>query len=153
MYKFILLIALTFTHTSFAGEMLYKDAGFSIDVLDTTVPKQGLQPLQMFLPAVNGFAANINVQIQPYPESIEDYKKLSEDQFVVLGLTKISSSLEGNTLIIEYRGELNERNLHFYAKAVKKGEFVYLATATDLVTEWPKKSTQLKKAVNSLQLQ
>ena len=153
MYKFILLAVLTFANASFAGEMLYKDAGFSIDALDSAIPAQGLQPVQMFLPAVNGFSANINVQVQPYAESIEAYQKLSEDQFMVLGLTKISSAIEDNAFIVEYTGELNEMNLHFYAKAVKKGGFVYLATATDLVSEWPKKSAQLKQVVHSLKLQ
>lgn len=153
MYKFLLLTVFALANTVFAGEVLYNKAGFSIDTLDSAVPAQGMQSVQMFLPAAKGFAANVNVQVQPYPDSLKAYKKLSEGQFVELGLKTVSSSLEGNVLVLEYSGVLNGLNLHFYAKAVKKGQFVYLATATDLVSEWPNNSAELKKVVDSLQLQ
>jgi len=39
------------------------------------------QALMMFLPVTDGFAANVNVQIQPYAGTIEDYTALSLQQF------------------------------------------------------------------------
>lgn len=153
MHKLILITVLLFANAAFATEVTYKKAGFSINILDSSPSISGSQPVQMFLPAVNGFAANVNVQLQPYSESLDDYRKLSLAQFSQFGLKVVSSSIKNNTLVFEYSGLMLGNHLYFYSKAVKKGDFVYLATATDLSSEWPNKSSQLKSIVNSLKLQ
>src|SRR5690554_7551531 len=91
MYKLLLFVTLLSINTVFADELVFKQAGFSIDVLDRAPTAEGAQPLQMFLAPVDGFAANVNVQIQPYAESLQDYKKLSDAQFEEFGLKVISS--------------------------------------------------------------
>lgn len=131
----------------------FSSAGFSIDILDDKASNAGSQPLMMALPAVNGFAANVNVQIQPYPGSVEDYKKLSSAQFLQLGLETITSSTKGNEIIFEYTGSLQGNMLHFYAKAIKVGDLFYLATATDLASQWPNTGKKLKSVVDSFEIE
>lgn len=152
MYKLLLFVTLLSINTVFADELVFKQAGFSIDALDRAPAAEGAQPLQMFLAPVDGFAANVNVQIQPYAESLQDYKKLSDAQFEEFGLKVISSVMKDDVLFFEYSGAMGGRQLYFYAKAVKKDGYVYLATATDLQAQWSKSSKQLKEVVNSLAL-
>ena len=80
---FIALLCLA-ANSALAGDkaetLTFKQAGFSIAPLDE--PQKGpSQTLIMFLPASDGFAPNVNVQIQPYSGSIDAYADLSKTQF------------------------------------------------------------------------
>lgn len=132
-----------------AETMNFTEAGFSIKPLDGHPGSAGSQALTMKLPAVNGFAANVNVQIQPYPGTMQDYLALSEAQFSQMGLTLISKQLKGNELLIEYAGTLQGNELHFYAKAIKVNGLFYLATATDSESHWATSSVKLKPVIDS----
>lgn len=136
-----------------AEPLVFDKAGFSIKALDSKPGQAGMQPLTMMLTAKNGFAANVNVQIQAYPGSVEDYIALSEAQFEQMGLQMSDKRIEGDTLYFEYSGSMSGRSLHFYSKAIKKDKFFYLATATDLEQNWVQSSARLKEVINSLQLQ
>ena len=151
----ITLLLLTFSMFSYgdSSQINFSQAGFSINALDGAPSEAGSQPLMMLLPAVNGFSANVNVQIQPYPGTIDEYKKLSDSQFEQMGLKTISSSIKGNVLYIEYSGNMQGKNLHFYSKAIKKGNKFYLATATDSDSQWSLNRNKLKLVVDSLVLQ
>ncbi len=146
------LISTFFTSAIYANTLDFPEAGFSIDNIDAAPTLAGSQPLHMFLPPVNGFSANINVQIQPYPGSMKQYIELSQSQFKQMGLSVISSKEQDETMVLEYSGFMQGMNLHFYAKAVKKGSFVYLVTATDSKENWNDNKSQLISAVNSFKL-
>ncbi|HPO90451.1 MAG TPA: hypothetical protein P5239_02485 [Victivallales bacterium] len=66
----------------------------------------------MFLPASDGFAPNINVQIQIYSGTIEDYEKLSMDQFKQFKFNVIKSKQTGESIIFEYAGGMQGIKLH-----------------------------------------
>ena len=153
MKNLFLILLLSINSLAYAETVKFNESGFSIDILDEKPSNAGSQPLQMLLPAVNGFSANVNVQIQPYPGTLEEYKKLSEAQFIQLGLKTIASSTRGSAVVFEYSGFMMGNELHFYAKAIKKGNLFYLATATDLDSEWHKNSSRLKSIVNSFVLE
>ena len=104
----------------------------------------------MFLPATEGFAPNLNVQIQPYAGSIEDYVKLSLEQFKSAGLKVVQQkSLTKSVAIFEYTGETQGKSLHWYARAEKSGASVYLVTATALAQQWDNNEARLKSCVDS----
>ena len=102
MKKIILIALLSINSLAFAETAKFNESGFSIDILDEQPGNAGSQPLQMLLPAVNGFSANVNVQIQPYPGTLVEYKNLSEAQFVQLGLKTITSSTKGSAVVFDY---------------------------------------------------
>ena len=143
------LVTLNLSSYTFASTLVFEQAGFQIDSLESAPGEAISQPLMMFLPAEGGFAANVNIQIQPYTGTISDYKKLSESQFSQLGIKIIRSELKGNIVTFEYTGPMNNAMLHWYAKAVKKGNYVYLATATSLDENWTTNKTKLVSSVNS----
>jgi len=151
--KKILLCAISFFVSFVQAEVLeFPNGGFSIESLDS-IPQQGMvQPIQMFLPAVNGFAANVNVQIQAYSGTIQDYKKLSEGQFKQIGLTLISSEDLEDSIVLEYMGPMGSLTLHWYAKAFKKMDHVYLVTATATHSDWEATKEKLISTVNSFKL-
>ncbi|MBU2883819.1 hypothetical protein KO525_16525 [Psychrosphaera sp. B3R10] len=130
----------------------FPKAGFTINSLDTS-PTTGMsQPLQMFLPAKNGFASNVNVQIQPYPGTLTQYKELSIGQFKQMGISIVSFEESANSISFEYTGMMQGLSLHWYAKAFKKGNYVYLVTATGNEKDWAADKQVLMENVNSFKL-
>lgn len=142
-------LLVSFAH---AETLEFPKAGFSIESLDHSPTLGMVQPIQMFLPANNGFAANVNVQVQAYSGTIQEYKTLSEGQFKQMGLTVLSLIEQGDSISFEYMGIMQGLNLHWYAKAFKKGNHVYLVTATDTHASWEKNKEKLISNVNSFKL-
>jgi hypothetical protein len=151
----ITLLSLTFSMFSYgeSNQVSFNQAGFSINALDSPPSQAGSQPLTMMLAVTNGFSANVNVQIQPYQGTLEEYKTLTDSQFVQMGLKTISSTIKGNSFHVEYSGNMQGNELHFYAKAIKKGSSFYLATATDRESQWHINAAKLKSVVDSFVLQ
>jgi hypothetical protein len=129
-------------------------SGFSISPLDVAPGEGTYQTLMMFLPASGRFAANVNVQIQPYEGTIEDYTKLTLEQLKEAKLKLVEKKAVGNSAaVFEYSGEMQGSTLHWYARAVKSGNKVYLITATDTASNWEKEAARLKNCVDSFRLE
>jgi len=105
-----------------------------------------------FLPPDNNFAANVNVMAQPYEGTLAEYDALSREQFDQLGVKVLHADLNDGVLIYEYTGRQQGRNLRWYSVAHKKGNKVYLATATGLASAWEDQSASLKASVDSFKL-
>ena len=131
--------------TAASDRLTLAKAGFSIAALE------GTQALAMLLSPSDGFAANVNVQVQPYPGTLDDYIALSRDQFREIGATVVSQRKSGaSTRVVEYTGEVSGSSLHFYSRAEKRGNKVYLATASATAQQRPSLSAKLKACVDSL---
>jgi hypothetical protein len=114
---------------------------------------QGCQSLGMALPMTDAFAPNVSVQTQPYSGTVEDYIALSKEQFSQVGIKLIREARKGKSgWIVEYRGTVEGRSLHWYARAELRGKKAYLATAAALESQWPSASRKLKACVESLQV-
>lgn len=137
-----------------AGTVDLPQYGFSIEALDA-VPSTAAATTALitFLPPSDGFAPNINVNIQPYPGDIASYIKLSKGQFEAMKWTLVSEKqVGGNEWVVEYTGSLPQASgLHFYARAIAKAGKVYLITATAKETQWSTQSDVLRKHVDSFQ--
>lgn len=145
-------LLLVFLSTSVcAKELVFEQAGFRIQSFDASPTDLPSQALVMSLPPEQGFSANVNVQIQPYEGSINEYKRLSDIQFYELEFNVFRSDTLNNTAFFEYTGKLNDTPLHWYAKAVKVGAHVYLVTATSLDALWDKYRSDLTRTVDSFQ--
>lgn len=146
------VITIMVIHPATANNLNFPLAGFKIDSLDSKPSVAGGMPLQMYLPPKDGFSANVNVQLQPYPGTLAEYVELSLGQFNQFGFIKIADSIADNTAYFEYKGKMQNLDLHWYAKAIKSGQFVYLVTATDTQSNWPTNKAQLKSVVDSFEL-
>ena len=152
---FVLLLTLAaFTMRTNAAEstnrLLFPVTGFSIKPLETPLGKVPQQALFMALPASDGFAANVNVQIQPYSGTLDEYIALSEEQFKAAGFKVVQRSKQGQSAVVfEYVGEMQGRALHWYAKAVHATDRVYLVTATATETQWKREAVPLKECIDS----
>ena len=129
----------------------FKTHGFSIEALeepsDATV-----QALVMTLPATDGFAANVNVQVQPYAGTLAEYMALSKTQLEQVKFKEIKTDTNDDRCVMEYTGTTQGRALHFYSVAKKRGNKIILATATATQAQWPKVSQKLLRCANSLKL-
>jgi hypothetical protein len=127
--------------------------GFEIEALDAAPGAETTPALIMSLPGVGGFASNINVNIQPYKGAMKDYVALSKGQFEQMKWKLIIDELKSDgEWRTEYTGTLNGNALHFYSRALLKGEHVYLVTATAAESQWSAVQAKLRKHVDSLKL-
>jgi hypothetical protein len=151
-FTVVLWLVASFTLAGDSAEKLtFKKAGFSIAPLDE--PQKGpAQVLMIYLPASDGFAPNVNVQIQPYVDDMDAYVALSLTQFKDAGL-KVLSESKANKLVatFEYSGPFKGMSLHWYAKAVQKDGAIYLTTATATEDQWAKVVVKLKACVDSFE--
>lgn len=127
--------------------------GFTINELEGESDGDYQQVLIMSLPTTSSFAPNVNVQIQPYEGSLEEYVALSREQIAKLGwsIIHVEISDEGFATL-EYSGETQGRSLHWYAKTVLGNGSAYLVTATATETEWSEVSKKLITTVDSFRL-
>jgi|APSaa5957512576_1039674.scaffolds.fasta_scaffold130489_1 hypothetical protein len=147
----IISLCLFIANAAFA-ENKYDNKHFSINALVSNGSIANSQPLIMSLPASDGFAPNANVQVQQYPNSIKEYAELSIKQFKQLKFKVLQNKQTKTRLVLEYSGAMQGRNLHWYAIAYKKGNNVFLVTATSTETQWKTHSKALTACVKSFKL-
>ena len=129
----------------------FPNYGFSIKGLPGAPGPSVTQVMAIYLPAENGFAPNVNVQIQPYTGTRDEYAQISQAQFDGAGFTVIETKKPSDQeLIFEYTGSAQDRNVHWYSRAVFTPGKVYLVTATCLDSNWPANEASLKASVDSL---
>jgi hypothetical protein len=129
---------------------LSEDLGISMDVPVARVTKAPIYQIAMFfLPPVDGFAANINIQKHVFGSSIDAYVKLSISQLEQLGIKILDKKISENEATLEYKGRAQGKDLHWYAKAVKGEQSIYLVTATGLEKNWLTQKDELLKSVDS----
>lgn len=128
--------------------------GFSIEALDATPSSAAaMTALITFLPPSDGFAPNINVNIQSYTGDIASYAAMSKGQFESMKWTLISEKqVGGNEWAVEYSGLMQGASMHFYARAISKSGRVYLVTGTAKEAQWSAVSALLRQHVNSFQV-
>lgn len=127
--------------------------GFQIEALDANPGPASISPLMMFLPSSDGFSPNINVSIQPYPDSMKDYISLSKKQFAQMDWQIVSEKQNGSDeWVVEYKGLVKENSLHFYARAVAKNGKVYLTTGTAKESQWNSVGQIIRQHVNSFKI-
>ena len=149
--KLILLAVLFLAPCAFALD--FPLSGFKIDPLEVAKGEVPVSPLVMCLPATEGFAPNVNVTIQPFPGTMGDYITVSKQEFEQVKWTLIAESRDGDKVWkVEYADPSPNNPLHFYAKAVSNGKYVYLVTGTARESQWATAGPQIKKCVDSLVL-
>lgn len=151
---FAMSIAAPVLATPNNSRFTYRPAGFSIEPLSGDPSATNWQIVMMFLPPSEGFAPNVNVLIQPNDKPIDHYIAITLAELKQMGMAVVGSKKVNETIAqFEYTGRLNGRDLHFYAKAFKKGDQVYLVTATSKKTQWAAHADELKRCVDSFKLE
>ena len=146
-----LLLGVLVGHAESTNRLHFPATGFSIAPLEAPTEKSPQQVLMMFLPVSDGFAPNVNVQVQPYTGTIDDYLSLSLKQCESAGFKLSLQKTTGKSAaVFEYTGDFQGRQLHWYARAEKSGSKVYLVTATATDEQWNKVASKLKVCVDSL---
>jgi hypothetical protein len=93
------------------------------------------------------------VLIQDFPSSINDYIAVTKKEFDSAGVKLINDRVpSADEWVLEYQGSLNGKEFHWYARAVKSGNKVYLTTATATPEQWDQVSPKLKQCVDSFAL-
>ena len=127
--------------------------GFSIAPLEGTSDAGPYQGVIMMLPPSEGFAPNVNVQIQPYQGTLKEFAEISDKQFKDVGLTIAKEEATATTITWEYTGTYQGHPMHWYSKAIQGKGRIYLVTATALESQWESVSGKLKDCVNSFKLE
>ena len=130
--------------------LTFGEHGFAIDPPAGHDYAQVQQVVMLMLPAVDGFSANVNVQVQPFKGTMDEYVRVSLDQFKTNGVKVVAEKHDGKSAMIEYTGPYGGRPLHWYSRVFFGKNGVMLATATASETQWPRLSAVLRQSVDSL---
>lgn len=105
-----------------------------------------------FLPIQGQFAPNINCMAQSFEGTLADYDTISRNEFKQLKMTLLASEQHDDHLTYEYHGRQQGLEMHWYTKAYKRGDKIYLITATGLHDKWEEHAKALVPAVDSFKL-
>jgi len=130
------------------GTYVSPDHGFSIDVA-TAPSKMSYQLALFYLPPVDGFAPNVGVRVQVFHGSMREYDEISAGQFKQTGLDLTHHQVHRNEAVYEYNGNLRGTHMHWYSRAVKKDNRVFVVTATALQNQWKRVEDELRQSVDS----
>lgn len=131
--------------------LVFPNAGYSIEGLDDELPDQPFQSVILFAPATQGFAPNVNVRVQPFAGTVDEYvaanlKDLEKNDLELIGEPKV----EENVVILEFQGSLQGRDLRFYSRSLLNDGRVVLVTATATKEQWETAGPKLRKCADSL---
>jgi hypothetical protein len=148
------LVALAICSPSGAATIELPLYGFQMDALDAAPDASSpTTVIQTFLPATDGFAPNINVQIQPYTGTMQDYATTTKNQFEQMKWKVVSDQQPNDhEWDVEYTGSFRGSDLHFYERAVSANGKVYLMTATAKESQWPTMGDTLLKHIQSFKV-
>ncbi len=135
----------------------YTNSAFNFELtppsLSGTAP---VMPVQFYLPAENGFAGNMNIQVQPWDKGLNEYKMLSLSQMKQYGLEVIFAEIKKSNGLeffeIEYKGAMNTVPLYFFARGYKSSKGVILITASMHQSSKDRQYPIFKKSVESFKL-
>ena len=71
----------------------------------------------MYLPSGDPLVPNVNVQVQAFDGTIEDYAAVSRQQLQQIGWTSITDEVSESSVVVEYSGSYQGTQMHWYAKA------------------------------------
>jgi len=142
------------------GVLRFESEGFNINADGFNVKRSdlgsvaGQSPVAvLYLTPTGGFAPNVNVLIQNFSGSINDYVSVTKKEFESAGIQVVNEHIVSpNEWMVEYAGTLSGRSLHWYARAIKNGDKAYLITATATPEQWEQVSSKLKACVDSFAL-
>jgi hypothetical protein len=138
------------TTTRGRSTLSFAEHGFSIDAPVGHDAAQMQQVVMLMLPPADGFAANVNVQLQPFTGTMDEYVRVSLDQFKANGVTVVAEKHDAKGAMIEYKGLYGGRPLHWYSRSFVGKSGIVLATATTSEPLWPKQGAMLRQSVDSL---
>lgn len=152
-FTLLSLLVLPFLGANAQSRLDFPDNGFSITALEEASDDVGSQVVAMYLPPTDGFSPNVNVQIQPYDGDLNAYIALSRQQFDEYGIDVVDERRRGEEVTWEYTGNLQDRDLQWYARAIHTEGKVYVVTATALASQWTSASAKLKSCVDSFKME
>ncbi len=137
-----------------SSRLHFPEQGFSIEPIDEPARLVSTNPLVVALPPVDGFAPNLNVQLQPFGGPMAQYVAVTRSQLAAAGLEwQAEPTLAGSEATFEYAGVLEGRDLRWYARAIQDDGLVYLVTATVPRGGWEVLGDRMKRAVDSFRLE
>ena len=155
---FLTLIAFVFVPSVLMAQddeqrLYFPMVGYSIAPLQDEVGETPYQSIIMFLNASDGFAPNVNIQVQPFEDPFKDYVALSKEQFKQLNFSVIKEEMKEDSATWEYAGTVGPNQLHFYVVAKMKDGKVFLATASAKESQWKTVSEKMKACVDSFRFE
>jgi hypothetical protein len=145
------LFCAVLTLTAAAADYPYY--GSQLADLDALIAKEPQNVLIVKFDESDGFTANINIQIKRFPGTMKEYIEISHKEYDQLFDKKWSTPSENQKgekeYLVELMGTAKGREFHFYVRAVKHEEKVYLITATALQSQWATVGDKMRRYVDS----
>jgi hypothetical protein len=144
-----------------AAPSSYSNGVYGFSITPPAYPRvekdSGTQTAMFFAPGKNNFAGNLGIMVQTVKMTLEDYVKLSRDQFEKGGLkvgTEAKMKVSGRDAVLwEYEGASQGRKLKFMALAVVDADRVFLVTGTSTQDDYEALSKEFRASIDSFKIQ
>jgi len=135
--------------------LVFPSSGFSISAFDSgpsgDVPHT---PLMMLHSPVGGFSANVNVQIQPFAGTMNEYLETTKREFLTYSFEMLHGAVtDAGTIELEYTGDFQGKAMHWLARAEARAGLMYLVTATVPAERWDELEGEARRCVDSFRLE
>lgn len=143
-----------------AAPSFYSNGAYNFSITPPAFPTvekgMGSQAAMFFAPAKDGFAGNLGVMVQNAKMSLDEYVKLSTDQFKQAELKVTSETrkkVSGRDAVLwEYEGAPQGRDMKWMALAVSAGDRVFLITGTSTAADYEALSKDFKASIDTFKL-
>lgn len=151
--RFIILVLSLFLSSQVVGQTVVKNTelGFSHEIPAYSNEGFGLIS-HYYFPVNDRFQPNLNIMRQDWRGEAEAYLALSLQQFKSIGYKTLSSSVNGDAVIMSYTGLSNGLELRWFSKAIVTDKATYLITSTAKQSQWELFGDELEANVNSFKL-
>lgn len=134
--------------------LMFKQAGFSIEALESHSMEAPYVPVIMTVPGIDGFAANINVLIQPDSATMDQYIAKTKRDMEAMGVQIVREVRRApDEVRFEFTGRQQGRSLHWYSRNVRSNGMFYVITATCPEEQWSMSSRKLRACTDSFKLE
>ena len=144
------LFCAVLTGEAAAADYLYY--GWRLADLDAVIAKEPNKVLHVESDRSDGFTPNIVIQIQQFPGTMKEYIEVSNKGWDALFDKKWSmvsetqkGEKEGFMELVGTKG----REFHFYGRAVKQDQKVYIIMATALQSQWATVGDKMRRYVDA----
>lgn len=135
----------------------YRDAHYGFKISPPPFAVEGAPRnrlvAQFFAVPENRFNANMNINVQIPGMSLDDFINVSRAQFETAGFEILDARRfmvgEHNAVEWSYAGKTRDLDLRFLARAVERGDQVFLITCTGLRDSFDRYEEQFKASLES----
>lgn len=131
--------------------MRFNSSGFAIEPLIVQESGKDYTVTSMFLEPTEGFAPNINVRKVYFEGTMAEFLDVTRSDFEEMEWSILDARImDDGSMLLEATGSYNNLELHWYVRAVRSRDAVFMATGTTLQSQWMSVGRIIRRSADSI---